>query len=365
MPISILPPAPATTTISNEAYNDYEEDKFDLEGDLNMADAPPRSSKAIITPGELITEDQQWMRGHGTTTPYPTSTSITSTLFGTLLRTNKLLSITPLRSRYRPAIGDLIIGRIATVSATGKRWHVDIAAPLLASLHLSSINLPGGVLRKRTAVDELNIRQYFVEGELVVAEVQGLYQDGGAALHTRSLRYGKLRNGFFLSVSGAGGEGGGAAAGRKGVSGATGGGVVRSRRQLFTMKAGNGAGEIDVVLGVNGYIWIAKHVDTGVNVKTGGMSITSMEESVSASIYSSQNDEVSAATRREIARVAGCVRALVEYGVKVDEEMVGRAYEAALELEMESGRGEIDSAYLGGDNGRRLVELALGSMMTQ
>lgn len=231
------------------------------------------------------------------------------------------------------------------------------------------------------------MRQYFVEGELLVAEVQALFQDGGAALHTRSLRYGKLRNGMFLAVAGAGGEGGaggtgtgtpgpgsgsltmtkGVGVGVGGTGGATGGGVVRSRRQMFTMAAAHGAGQIDVVLGVNGYVWIAKHVDPPTTGDARGVSITSMEESVSASIYSSQNDEVSPATRREIARVAGCVNALVEWGVRVDEEMVGRAYEAALEVEvemegMEGGKGEQAGAYLGGERGRRVVELALDGM---
>jgi len=63
----------------------------------------------------------------------------------------------------------------------------------------------GGILRKRTETDELQIRTFFSEGDLLVAEVQSLHQDGSASLHTRSLKYGKLRNGVFMSVSGTGG----------------------------------------------------------------------------------------------------------------------------------------------------------------
>ena len=219
-----------------------------------------------------------------------------------------------------------------------RRWRVDISAPLLAALPLSAINLPGGILRKRTAVDELNIRTFFTEGDLVVAEVQQLYNDGSASLHTRSLKYGKLRNGHFMSVSGAGGG-----SGRKG-------GVVRSRRQVFTLTTARG-GEIDVILGVNGYIWISKHVEPENSGKD--FSITRVEESVSNTVYSSQNDDISPSTRTEIARVAECIRALVEAGVKVDEEMVVKAYEAALELE---GEDEIDQGvWLGGERAQRVV----------
>ncbi|KAI9694786.1 MAG: exosome non-catalytic core subunit rrp4 [Bathelium mastoideum] len=374
MPISILPPAPAAPIQRHDEDSDDYEDQFDLDGDVAITDASSRRrAKPIITPGEIITDDPQWMRGHGTTISPTHPTTIHSTLFGTLSRTNKLLSITPLRTRYTPSIGDLVVGRIAAVSATGKRWHVDIGAPLLATLPLSAINLPGGVLRKRTAVDELNVRQYFVEGELLVAEVQSLFQDGGAALHARSLRYGKLRNGFFLSVTGAGGEGATAAAGAgpatntKGVraAGAMGGGVVRSRRQMFTMATAKGGGPLDVVLGVNGYIWIAKHVEPPA-AEARGMSISNMDESVSAGIYSSQNDDMSPETRREISRVAGCVRALVDWGVRVDEDMLGRAYDAALEVEVQDEQedgSENTGAYVGGEKGRKVVELALDGIV--
>ena len=278
-----------------------------------------------------------------------------------MLKTNKLLSVYPLRARYTPEIGDLVVGRIVEVQS--KRWKVDVAAPLLAQLPLSAINLPGGILRKRTTADELQIRNYFNEGDLVVAEVQSVHQDGAASLHTRSLRYGKLRNGVFLAVAGMGG--GAAASTQRGT------GVVRSRRQVWTVNAANGGGDIDVYLGVNGYIWISKHVgDENASAAAGAdqVSITRMEEMVSSSMYSSQNDEISLATRREIARLAGCIRVLVEGGVKVDEDNVMKAYHASLELDLEIGDDDDDREdrrregrdYLGGEKASRIVATVLG-----
>ncbi len=199
-------------------------------------------------------------------------------------------------------------------------------------------------MRKRTTTDELQIRTFLSEGDLLVAEVQSIHQDGSASLHTRSLKYGKLRNGVFLSVSGTGG----------------GGGVVRSRRQVWTMNTANGGGEVDVVLGVNGYIWIAKHA----NQEQTSVSITRLEETMSNSIYSSQNDAIDPPTRREMARITGCISALVEHGVRVDEEMVMKAYDASLDMSFEGNQelGQGDSDHLGGERGRRLVELVLGAM---
>lgn len=283
---------------------------------------------------------------------------------GTLQKTNKLLSIRPLRARYTPEIGDLVVGRVVEVQT--KRWKVDLSAPLLAHLPLSAINLPGGILRKRTSTDELAIRTFFSEGDLLVAEVQSIYHDGSASLHTRSLKYGKLRNGVFLAVSGTGG----------------GGGVVRARRQVWTVHTSHGGGDVDVVLGVNGYIWICQHGSSGADQAPSMSqgSITRLEDSVTSSIYANWNDPIPRATRREIARLAGCIRALVECGVRVDEEMVMRAYETSVEIVLEEeekrdrpggedSSGDDDAGpaganlhYLGGPRGRKVVERALATV---
>ena len=297
------------------------------------------------------------MRGHGTYYPSPSPQTITSTLAGPLLLTNKLLSVHPLlHPRYTPSIGDLLIGRILEVHP--KKWKLDINSHLLAQLPLSAINLPGGILRKRTATDELAIRTFFREGDLCVAECQQVFGDGSAGLHTRSLKYGKLRGGVFLDVSGR-------------VKG--GGGIVRSKRQVFTVDTGPGGGEVDVMLGVNGYVYICRHVgeeDGGTetkNINTRLLEGAANDEKM----YGSRNGHISAETRREIARLGGCIRVLVEAGKRVDEETVRRAYEACVEEEegmmdegdggySESGMGGGRDMYLAGESARRVVEIAVG-----
>ena len=346
MPITILQPKPAAPRRQAESLYDSDADSdssgggIDLDGDVAMT--AHQADTDLVTPGELITDDPQWMRGHGTYIP-PATTSITSSVAGTVTKTNKLLSVRPIRARYTPEVGDLVVGRIVEVQA--KRWRVDVGSTQLAALPLSAINLPGGILRKRTETDELQIRTFFAEGDLLVAEVQQLFGDGGAVLHTRSLKYGKLRNGVFVAVTGRGG----------------GGGVVRSRRQVWTMDGANGAGQMDVVLGVNGYVWISKHVETpeGLAADNKATGITNMEESVSTTVYSSQNDRIEVETMREIARLRGVVTALVENGLRVDEDMVVRGYHEAVEMAMVSADGP-DDIYLGGERGQQLAAALTG-----
>ncbi|KAH8784959.1 hypothetical protein F5883DRAFT_533849 [Diaporthe sp. PMI_573] len=351
MAITIIQPKPVPqhTRRTSSAGSDTDSDDggVDIEGDIKMATARSSAGHSdIVTPGEVITTNPQWMRGHGTYTSAQgddeedDTTAIVSSLAGVITRTNKLLSVRPLRARYTPEVGDLVVGRIVEVQS--KRWRVDVGSVQLAGLPLSAINLPGGIQRRRTETDELAIRSFFAEGDLLVAEVQQLYADGGAVLHTRSLRYGKLRNGVFLAVTGTGG----------------GGGVVRSRRQVWTMEVGALQSKVDIVLGVNGYVWISKHVEdqslAAGGGSAGGIGVTNMEESVSQAVYSSQNDYIEVEVMREITRVRGVITALVENGLRVDEDMIVRGYHEAVEMARLGDSGEED-VYLGGERGQHLA----------
>lgn len=79
---------------------------------------------------------------------------------------------------------------------------------------LSSVNLPGGVQvrcfvslelinltplqRRKLESDELQMRTFFEEGDLLVAEVQAFFGDGTMSLHTRSLSYGKVSGSHLI-----------------------------------------------------------------------------------------------------------------------------------------------------------------------
>ena len=64
MTFSILPPAPA----NRDYYSDSPENgSLDSEGDVDMDTTRPSkrakySHSSVITPGETITDDPQWMR---------------------------------------------------------------------------------------------------------------------------------------------------------------------------------------------------------------------------------------------------------------------------------------------------------------
>ena len=96
------------------------------------------------------------------------------------------------------------------------------------------MNLPGGAQRRRTHEDQLQMRDLYVEGDLISAEIQQLYGDGALSLHTRSFKYGKLANGQFVRV-------------RPGL-------IKRLKQHFVRLECG-----VDLVLGLNGFIFITAY----------------------------------------------------------------------------------------------------------
>ncbi|CAG8455612.1 11475_t:CDS:10 [Ambispora leptoticha] len=265
----------------------------------------------MVTPGQLITSDPQYMKGHGTY-PLPQDLMLSS-VAGIIERVNKLVSVRPLHTRYTGDIGDLVIGRITEV--TQKRWKVDINSRQDGVLQLSSINLPGGVQRRKTEEDELQMRKFFIEGDLLVAEIHAFFQDGAANLHTRSSKYGKLRNGSFINVPPSL--------------------VQRCKTHFHTLPCG-----IDVILGLNGYIWVCKHSAHNPNDSGGSrinthssMIINNISNNVDVdAIYSSQNEPIDDSTREKIARVCNCINVLSQKFIYINDTAIADAYDASLKF---------------------------------
>ena len=137
--------------------------------------------------------DDGFLRGHGTRVA---DGRLLATVCGTVERVNKLVSVRPLRTRYVPETGDVVLGRVVDIA--GKRWKLDVGGRQHAILQLGAVHLPGGAQRRRNAVDELNMRALYAENDLISCEVQSFYADGAVALHTRSLKYGRLANGQLV-----------------------------------------------------------------------------------------------------------------------------------------------------------------------
>jgi len=67
MPITILPPAPAIHAAYNADFTEDNDFDLDPDGDVDMGKGGQmrsglKTSRHVVTPGELVTDDPQWMR---------------------------------------------------------------------------------------------------------------------------------------------------------------------------------------------------------------------------------------------------------------------------------------------------------------
>ncbi|KAM4665076.1 exosome complex component RRP4 [Discoglossus pictus] len=242
-------------------------------------------SPHLVSPGDTITTDTGFMRGHGT---YMEDEKLLASVAGVVERVNKLICVRALKTRYNGEVGDIVVGRVTEVQQ--KRWKVDTNSRLDSVLLLSAVNLPGGELRRRSAEDELAMRTYLREGDLISAEVQAVYSDGALSMHTRSLKYGKLGQGVLVQVSPS---------------------LVKRRKTHFhNLPCG-----ASIILGNNGFIWLYPTPEQ-LEEEAGGF-VTNLEP-------------ISLSDREVISRLRNCILALAAQKMLLYDTSILYCYEASL-----------------------------------
>ncbi|PON65742.1 Exosome complex RNA-binding protein 1/RRP40/RRP [Parasponia andersonii] len=256
------------------------------------------NSNASVTVADSIPVNYEdgVLKGHGTS---ELNGEIIATVCGIVERVNKLVYVRALRARYKPEVGDIIVGRVVEVAP--KRWRIEINYSQDAVLMLSSMNLPDGIQRRRTAIDELNMRSIFEESDVICAEVRG-FQHDGLHLQARSQKYGKLKRGQLLTVPPY---------------------LVKRRKQHFHYLEQYG---IDVILGCNGFIWVGEHVEATDDMVEEQVSKSEQQTMNSDGILTDMEEQEQVSTpleiRRYVCRAANAVRVLSTLGFIVTIEVI-------------------------------------------
>jgi exosome complex component RRP4 len=258
----------------------------------------------LVVPGQVIASSSNgdgFLRGHGTFVEKRINEEerLVASVAGIVERVNKLISVHPVASSvYVGHVGDLVIGRISSVQQT--RWKVTIGGTTVrqAQLPLTGVHLAGGAQRIRTAEDSRDMRQLFQEGDLVSAEVHNLQQDGTIALHTRSLRYGKLENGCLIVVPPS---------------------LIARRRNHFVDLFG-----MTLLLGTNGYIWIQRALPE----KSDDAQLAEYQEKIKV-----QHAEtpVLPDERQAIARMRNSIECLRMTHMMATPENIGKVYQTSID----------------------------------
>ncbi|KAL6210496.1 hypothetical protein ACLB2K_015728 [Fragaria x ananassa] len=277
---------------------------------LESLSSNPNSNASVIVADSIpVNHEDGLLKGHGTS---EVNGEVVATVCGVVERVNKLVYVRSLRARYKPEVGDIIVGRVIEVAP--KRWRVEINYSHDAVLMLSSMNLPDGIQRRRTALDELNMRSIFEENDVICAEVRGFQYDG-LHLQARSQKYGKLGRGQMLTVPPY---------------------LVKRRKQHFHNLEKFG---IDLILGCNGFIWVGEHVEV-----TDDMVVDQAKNSEQQSaksdkkILSPEERERSYTpqeTREHICRTANAIRVLSALGFNITAEVIMDTVELSISLKQQ------------------------------
>ncbi|RNA38155.1 exosome complex component RRP4 [Brachionus plicatilis] len=244
----------------------------------------------ICSPGDLITTDPAFMGGHGI---YTTENNKYASVVGYVTKVNNLFLVQPIKTRYIGDVGDVVVGRITAVDTS--RWRVDINSTLDAMLPLTSVNLPGGELRRRSEEDERMMRHYFVENDLISAEVQNVHSDGSLSLHTRNLNYGKLGQGCLIRVSSPL--------------------IKRQKVHFVNLPCG-----VSIILGRNGNIWVTSTSIQESSRKNGG--------------FTPLLKPVSLNERENISRICNCIKALAKHHVLLYDTSICTAFEISKQYQI-------------------------------
>ncbi|MCJ1422127.1 hypothetical protein MMC29_000006 [Sticta canariensis] len=210
-------------------------------------------------------------------------------------------------ARYVAEVGDVVVGRVTEIAA--KRWKVDLNARRDAALMLSAVNLPGGIQRRRTAEDELNMRAVYEEGDMISLS--------SGQLITVPANLVKRQKQHFHSLEAIGLRTDAPQAGSQPASAARNTGrTPLSYWQLIEVLrwAGMYAG-VDLIIGCNGMIWVARH----------GSLVPSPGQEAPEAVA------LTAADHQHIARAATAVEALAKLRLTITAASIQNACQAAEE----------------------------------
>ncbi|AEA11975.1 exosome complex RNA-binding protein Rrp4 [Thermoproteus uzoniensis 768-20] len=150
------------------------------------------SPRQVIFPGDLVATSDESVEG----AVYIDDGKYRASSVGLVeFRDNKIV-VVPLEGSYRPKPGDVVIGYVTDVLASG--WEVDVRAPLAAWLPVSEATAKYIDLEKTSLTSLLNI------GDAVIAVVKDvdLTDEFPVMLTLREgERLGKIESGFVVELS--------------------------------------------------------------------------------------------------------------------------------------------------------------------
>ena len=139
----------------------------------------------LVLPGDLLGEDD-FYPGRGT---FKEEDKIYSKLVGLVSLRNKRINVTPLKSKYLPKRGDMVLGKVTNIRFS--MLDIEINSPY--SGFVSSSELFGR--------DKKDLTKYFNIGDTLFLKVLDVDEIKKAKLGVKNRRFNKLRGGIIVKIA--------------------------------------------------------------------------------------------------------------------------------------------------------------------
>ncbi|MBQ6813281.1 MAG: exosome complex protein Rrp4 [Methanobrevibacter sp.] len=141
--------------------------------------------KDLVVPGELLAEDDYYS-GRGT---FEDDGKICSKLLGLVSLRNKKISVIPLKSKYLPKKGDVVIGKIDDVRFS--MWGVDINSPYSGILPASEV----------FGREKKELSRVFDVGDVLFLRIVDVDEVKKVKLGLKGRGMGKFRGGVIVDIA--------------------------------------------------------------------------------------------------------------------------------------------------------------------
>jgi len=155
-----------------------------------------KEKRILVIPGDTIILDQNTVLDNITYLYKRDENIYTVTVTALIdfetIENKKKLRVIPLKGRYIPKEGDIVIGIVVDVTLSS--WFIDINSPYLAILHAYDY------IGKNFNPTIENIRKYLDVGDVVLAKISQFERSRGVILSVQDKGLGKINTGSLVEI---------------------------------------------------------------------------------------------------------------------------------------------------------------------
>jgi exosome complex component RRP4 len=144
----------------------------------------PNEGRQIVIPGQILGDMPAFKPGRGT---FVENKKIYAERLGVMTIQDNFINVIPLKGRYEPIVGDVVIGVVEEASTSN--WMVDINAPYPALLHVHEVPWE---------IEFADTEKYLNTGDAILAKVLSVDESKKLQITLNDRNLFKLKGGHII-----------------------------------------------------------------------------------------------------------------------------------------------------------------------